>query len=378
MDSFFIYSDESSHFEYSPDHPFRPERALNLKNLLEQYDLINKSWIKVVPPEPIPEEILLLFHTKNYLKVLKSASKGEITEETLRAGLGTSDNPIFKDMFNKSNLASGGTLVGTRLVLEASDRAFAFNPTGGFHHAYPDHAEGFCYINDIAVVGKMLRRDGLRFAYIDIDAHHGNGVEAAFEEDNGALVISMHQTGKTIYPWGGFEDNIGKGVGEGYNINIPLPPQTDDELFLKAFFEIVTPAVEAFAPDIVLAEMGTDTMANDPLTNMALTNNSFEMMALEIGKFSKKLVGMGGGGYNIDNASRSWAVAWAAINGIKMENPYAGILGGVMVGPEIEGGTLLDNPIYITGPTKEKNEKEVDRVIKYIHDVGFPKIGAVG
>jgi hypothetical protein len=119
-------------------------------------------------------------------------------------------------------------------------------------------------------------------------------------------------------------------------------------------------------------------MANDPLTNMALTNNSFEMMALEIGKFSKKLVGMGGGGYNIDNASRSWAVAWAAINGIKMENPYAGILGGVMVGPEIEGGTLLDNPIYITGPVKEKNEKEVDRIIKYIHDVVFPKIGAVG
>jgi len=332
----------------------------------------------VVEPEPIPRELLLLFHTEKYLKILEDAGRGEITEDTIKAGLGTSDNPIFKDMFEKSNLASGGTLVGTRLVLEAEGKAFAFNPTGGFHHAYSEYAEGFCYINDIAVVGKILRRDGLRFAYVDIDAHHGNGVEKAFYDDDGALVISIHQTGKTIYPGTGFENSFGEGKGEGYNINVPLPVQSDDEIFLKAFYEVVTPAVEAFSPDIVLFEMGTDTMSNDPLTNLALTNNSFEAMALETGRFSEKLVGMGGGGYNVDNASRSWAVAWAAINGIEMDNPYAGVLSGMMIGPELEGGTLLDNPIYVTGPTKERNQKELDRVLKYIKETVFPKIGVEG
>jgi acetoin utilization protein AcuC len=378
MNSYFIYSEEGSNFEYDPDHPFRPERSLMMKDLLEKYELLNEPWIEVVPPEPIPRELLLLFHSEKYLKTLEAAGKGEVTEDTLMAGLGTNDNPIFKDMFEKSNLAAGGTLVGTRLVLEAEGKAFAFNPIGGFHHAYPDYAEGFCYINDIAIVGKMLRRDGLRFAYIDVDAHHGNGVETAFYDDDGALVISIHQSGKTLYPGTGFEDSFGEGAGEGYNINVPLLPHTDDDLYLKAFYEVVTPAVETFSPDVVLFEMGTDTMYNDPLTSLALTNNSFEAIALEVGRLSEKLIGMGGGGYNVDSTSRAWAVAWAAINGFEMENPYAGIVGGMMSGPELEGGTLLDNPRYITGPLRDKNKEELDRVLKYIKENVFPKLGVKG
>jgi acetoin utilization protein AcuC len=299
-----------------------------------------------------------------------------ITEDTVMAGLGSSDNPIFPGMFEKTNCAAGGTLVGLHRVMDCPERAVCFNPIGGFHHAYPDHAEGFCYINDIAIAGKILRGQGKRFAYIDIDAHHGNGVDAAFWEDDGALVISIHQSGYTIYPGTGFENEIGEGIGHGYTINVPIPPQTDDDLYLKVFSAVVPPAVKAFAPDVILAELGTDTLANDPLTNLCLTNNAIGTIAEQIGGLCDKIVAMGGGGYNVERATRAWTIAWAALNGIELENPYAGMLSGVMTGPEIEGGDLSDPHIYITGPTKERNEKEIDRVVDYIRKTVFPIIGA--
>jgi acetoin utilization protein AcuC len=376
MKSFFIYSDTLSRFEYSPNHPFRPERAAIMLDLCKRYGLIDETWISLVNPEPISDDLLLMFHTGRYLETLRDAGHGVITEDTVIAGLGSSDNPIFPDMFEKSNCAAGGTIVGLSHVMECPERAVAFNPIGGFHHAFPDHAEGFCYLNDIAIAGKTLRRQGKRFAYIDIDAHHGNGVEAAFLEDDGALVISIHQSGYTIYPGTGFENEIGQGKGRGYTINVPIPPQTDDDLYLKAFREIVPPAVSAFAPDVILAQLGADTLANDPLTNLCLTNNAIRAIATEIGRLSEKIIGMGGGGYNLERATRAWTLAWAALNDIELDNPYAGMLSGVMSGPEIDGGDLSDPHIYISGPTKDRNEKEIDRVVHYIKETVFPIIGA--
>jgi acetoin utilization protein AcuC len=378
MKSFFIYSKEGADFEYSPDHPFRPERTDMTFELSKKYGLFDEPWISIVPPESIPEEILLIFHTEGYLNALKAAGRGEITEDTAKAGLGTSDNPIFPEMFEKSNLAAGGTLVGMRHVLETEGEARSFNTMGGFHHAFPDYAEGFCYINDLCIAGKLLRKDGKRFCYIDVDAHHGNAVEHAFYEDDGALVISMHQSGHTLYPGTGFENEIGKGKGKGTNINIPLPPQTDDDLALKAFYEIVPPAVSAFSPDLIIAQLGVDAVSTDPLANLSLTNNSFERMVQEICSMTNKLVATGGGGYNVDNVSRSWTLAWAAMNGIELVNPYAGVIGGLLAGPEIEGGDLTDMHIYVTGPTKERNTKEIDRIITYIKETVFPIIGAKG
>jgi acetoin utilization protein AcuC len=376
MKSFFIYSDTLAHFEYSQDHPFRPERAAIMLNLCRRYGLIDEPWISILSPESIPDDLLLLFHTDRYLETLKDAGHGVITDNTVMAGLGTSDNPIFPDMFEKTNCAAGGTIVGLSHVMDCPEPAVAFNPIGGFHHAFPDYAEGFCYLNDIAVAGRILRRQGKRFAYIDIDAHHGNGVEAAFSEDDGALIISIHQSGYTIYPGTGFENEIGQRRGRGYTINVPVPPQTDDDLYLRAFRAVVPPAVRAFGPDVILAQLGADSLANDPLTNLSLTNNAVRTIAKEIRPLCDKIVAMGGGGYNLEKATRAWTIAWAALNGIELENPYAGMLSGVMTGPDIDGGDLSDPHIYITGPTKERNEKEIDRVIDYIIKTVFPIIGA--
>ena len=378
MKSYYIYTEGMSDFELSPEHPYRPDRSDKSFELCERYDLLDKPWMSIIPPEPLSDELLLLFHTDKYLNILKNADKSEVTEETMKAGLGTPDNPIFPDMFNKLNLVSGGTYVGTQKVIETNGRAYAFSPVGGFHHAYPDHAEGFCYINDIAVVGKKLRNDGLRIAYIDIDAHHGNGVESAFLDDKDALVISIHQTGKTIYPGTGFETELGSGDAIGTNINIPLPPRTDDELYLKAFYEIVPPMVETFSPDIILAQIGTDTLVNDAIANLSLTNRSYVKVVREIWNMTDKLVSTGGGGYNVDSASRAWTLAWAAVNDIKIEDPYAGIISGVMKGTEIEGGDLSDSPVFVSVKVREKNEKEIDRVIEYLKKNAFPLIGAKG
>ena len=376
MNSFLIYSPDSSKFELSPDHPFRPERTQMMYDLCMQYDLFDRDWINIIEPAPLTSDELLLFHAEAYLETLDAAGKSSVDENTLMAGLGTPDCPIFPDMFDRLNLVSGGTIVGMRRVMESDGRAYAFNPIGGFHHAYPDHAEGFCYINDLAVAGKLLRRDGLRFAYIDIDAHHGNGVEHGFYDDDGALVISIHQSGRTLYPGTGFETEFGTGKGRGYTINVPVPPGTDDELYLKAFFAVVPPALEAFSPDVLIIQIGTDSMHNDPLTNLSLTNNSYKRIAEELSATAVKVIATGGGGYNLDNATRGWALAWAAFNDIPLENPYAGIIGGVMGGPDIEMGDLTDRPIYITGPTKTKNTYEIDRIIEYIHAEIFPLIGA--
>ena len=149
----------------------------------------------------------------------------------------------------------------------------AFSPTGGFHHAGRRHAEGFCYVNDIGVAIEELLAAGRRIAYIDIDAHHGNGIQNEYDSNGDVLKISMHESGETLYPWGGFETETGAGDGAMCNVNIPLPAGTDDEFFIAAFDEIVPPLVSAYAPDIIIAVVGTDCLASDPLTHLSLTNN---------------------------------------------------------------------------------------------------------
>jgi len=378
MKSFFIYSEKDAAFEYSPGHPFRPERTIRTYQLCNKYHLFNEPWISVVSPEPVPNEALLLFHTEKYLSLLKAAGRGEMNLDIATAGIGTSDNPIFPGLFEKSNLAAGGTWVGGDRVMAVEGKAIAFNTMGGFHHAYPDGAEGFCYINDLAVFGKYLRKNGKRFAYIDIDVHHGNGVQDAFYDDDGALVISLHQSGHTLYPGTGFENEIGSGLGRGYTINVPLPPQTDDELYLMAFHEIVPAAIEAFKPDLIIAQLGIDTLSNDPLALLCLTNNGYVKIVRSISDMTEKLVATGGGGYNIDNVVRGWTLAWAAMNGLFLDDPFVGSIGGALRGTEIEGGGLHDRHLYITGPTKEKNEEEIRRVISYIKKNVFPILGAKG
>jgi acetoin utilization protein AcuC len=388
--SAFIYSDELANFQYSPTHPFKPIRAKLTMDLCRRYDLIERPWIHIVRPEPLSLEVMAEFHDETYLKALQavdSAALGSqlwpdvssghendsfsIDPQILKYELGTDDNPIFAGVYDYSALAAGATLMGAKMVASGFVQV-AFNPVGGFHHAAPAHAEGFCYVNDVGVAITHLLKDGLRVAFVDIDAHHCNGVQDAFYRDDRVLVISLHENGRDLYPWSGFENEIGEGKGRGYNVNIPLPEKTDDEAFVRAFEEIVPPLLEAYAPDIVIAELGADTHVSDPLTHLSLTNLGYCQVVERLAERAPRLLALGGGGYDVYKTTRNWTLAWAILNHLEPRDEYVGVIGGMMFGPEAEAGDLHDKTVYTTGVVKERINQAIDRVLSYLKQTVFP------
>jgi acetoin utilization protein AcuC len=231
----------------------------------------------------------------------------------------------------------------------------AFNPCGGFHHAHRDRASGFCYVNDIAIAIDALRRGGLRVAYLDIDAHHGDAVQNAYYGDADILTISIHETGKTLFPWGGFERETGQGAGIGCNVNVPLEPGTDDDVFLMLFKGIAMPALQIFKPDVVVGQFGTDSFATDPLTHLRLTNNGYIEAIELLHRSHPRILALGGGGYNMQDVERGWTLLWAELAGIRLDDGYGGSLGGVFLGDStLPGSDLRDMHAYTTGPEKDR------------------------
>jgi acetoin utilization protein AcuC len=390
LQSVFIYSDEFAQYEYSPTHPFKPIRAKLTYELFRRYNLLDRPWIKIIQPEPLRLNQLTVFHDEEYIRTLAIASLGGLTPEMmeyglnpgehpglvvgpeiLRFGLGTEENPIFIGMYDYAALTAGATYLGAEL-LATGEADIAFNPLGGFHHAAHDHAEGFCYINDVAVAICHLLKRGLKIAFIDIDAHHSNGVQDAFYEEDRVLTISIHESGKTLYPWSGFENEIGKGKGRGFNINIPLAADSDDEVYVHAFKETVPPLVKAFDPALIIAELGADTHVSDPLTHLSMTNNGFCDTVKVIKSLSPRILAVGGGGYDLYKTARSWTLAWSILNELEPKDDFLGTVGGMMFGPELDVGSLKDKTHYSTGAVKEKTWGEAERVVNYIKKVVFP------
>jgi acetoin utilization protein AcuC len=388
--SAFIYSDELANFEYSPTHPFKPIRAKLTLDLCRRYDLIERPWISIVKPEPLPFEFMAEFHDATYLKALQALDSAALASEPrpdgssgrerdpfpidpqiLKYELGTDENPIFAGVYDYSALTAGATFTGAKMVASGEVQV-AFNPVGGFHHAARDHAEGFCYVNDVAVAITHLLKDGLRVAFVDIDAHHCNGVQDAFYRDDRVLVISLHESGRDLYPWSGFEGEIGEGKGRGYTVNVPLPQKTDDEAFVRAFGEIVPPLLEAYGPDIVIAELGADTHISDPLTHLSMTNWGYCRVVERLVERVPRLLALGGGGYDVYKTTRSWTLAWAILNHLEPRDEYVGVIGGMMFGPEAEAGDLYDKTVLTTGVVKERINQEIDRVLRYIKQTVFP------
>jgi acetoin utilization protein AcuC len=369
-----MYSYDLSQAEYTHDHPFKPIRAKLLRELLNRYFLIFETNQKVVEPMLLEEELLYLFHTREYVDLLKKAEEGEFTIDTLHAGLGTDDNPVFDSMYKLALQAAGGTYQGAQMLLRDEAR-FVFNPVGGFHHAGSDHAEGFCYINDIAVTIADLVRKGKRIACIDIDAHHGNGVQDAFYETDRVLTVSLHESGETLYPGTGYETEIGTGPGAGYNVNVPLKSGTDDEVYLYAFESVVPPIVKSYNPDITFAIIGCDSHRNDPLAHLNLTSNGYKAAISSIRDTSSKIIALGAGGYNIFKTAALWTLAWATFCGLTPVDQTAGVVGGMMYGPEVSSGQLDDEPFVLSGAEKDLCYIQAGKVVEYLKQVIFPVHG---
>jgi acetoin utilization protein AcuC len=361
----FLHCPELERHPYPKDCPFNTSRAGKLRQVIDSMGLLSRPNTRQVAPAPADRITLKKFHTAKYLKVLKSADAGKFQAEALYMGLGTGDCPIFKGMYDYSALACGASLKGVELLL-LGDAELAFNPSGGLHHARPSRAAGFCYMNDVALACTILAENGKRILYLDVDVHHGDGVQEAFYDRNDVITISFHQSGRTLYPGTGFVDEIGTGAGRGYCVNFPLPIGTYDDAYLRAFRAIVPPLAEKFAPDVLVFELGADTLAGDPLANLYLTNNTHAEIVRYLLSLNKPILMTGGGGYNIDNTVRAWAYAWSILCGADQGQDMNIGLGGVMLETTDWQGGLRDRELVPTAQQKNAVEPAIDSTIKEI------------
>jgi acetoin utilization protein AcuC len=309
----FLHSPELWQEEFGPNHPLRQERLQRTYDLLHEFGAFEASNVQVIAPRFPNEDELALFHTQEYIDAVRSLSKGETHVPAFRYGFGPGDNPVFSGMFESAGLKVGSTLMGARFIVD-HECEVAFSYGGGVHHAGPNFASGFCIFNDAAVAIHWLMKQGLRTAYVDIDVHHGDGVQNAFYETDRVLTISLHQSGHTLFPGTGFVDEIGIGDGEGYSVNVPLPPYTDDEMYLWAFHQIVPPLVARFEPDILVTQLGIDTHYLDPLASLALTTQGHKALFETLGSLSPCWLALGGGGYELAVVPRSWTLAFGVMS----------------------------------------------------------------
>jgi acetoin utilization protein AcuC len=371
----FLHSAELDQYSYPPECPFNSSRAGKTRAALRSMGLLGGPGQRELAPRPAGREVLETFHTPEYLDTLEQAARGEMDERGLWMGLGTPDCPVFVGMCEYADLACGATLAGAELLL-TGEVDVAFNPSGGYHHARPDRAAGFCYLNDVVLGCLRLARAGRRVAFLDVDAHHGDGVQAAFYERRDVMTISLHENGRTLFPGTGFEDEIGAGEGQGYSANVPLPAGTYDEAFLKAFHQVAAPLLGACDPDVVVLELGLDALAGDPLTHLRLTNNAHVAVIRWLLDFGRPLLVTGGGGYHVDNTVRGWALAWAVLTGQDQGADDMNVgLGGVLVETTDWLGGLQDRALMPAPEQRKDVEPVLDATIERVRKLVFPYHG---
>jgi len=368
--SIIIYSGRFSDFSYGEDHPFKTDRANITLNLINQQGYLDEPWMKVKEPIMITKEHLVESHDPEFIDALKKANSGEFDKENfLRFNIGGDDCPVFPGLFDYILLYTSATLTGVDLIMKEKANV-VFNLVGGFHHASRSHAEGFCYVNDIIVAIDAFLAHGFRVAYIDLDAHHGNGVQDAYYKDDRVLVISLHESGKILYPWSGFKEEIGEDIGKGFTMNIPLPSGTDDEVYEWVFNQLVPPAVNSFRPTVVVACVGADTHKSDPLSTLNLTNEGMVNVMKQIRDFSRHMLLLGGGGYNLKSTSRAWCRIWAAANRIHAMPDYLLVMGGSFIGSEeIKGAGIMDRAFRLSGKVKDNIMRELKEIVLFHEEV---------
>ncbi len=367
----FIYSPELEKFSYPADCPFNTDRAGQVRKVLNSMDLLSGDNRSEVSPVPAERLVLKKFHSARYLHALKTAAKGRWDTEALDMGIGTLDCPVFSGMYDYAVLATGGTLTAAKLILSGSAEV-AFNPSGGFHHAGPEKASGFCYINDVALACTILAEEGKRVLYIDVDVHHGDGVAYGFYDRRDVMTISFHESPGTLFPGTGREDEIGSGQGKGYCVNVPLPVGTYDEVYMKAFETIALPLITVYNPDVIVFELGADALAGDPLAHLCLTNNVYADIIEHLLSFKKPIVATGGGGYNVSNTVRAWALAWSILTGTGSGSDMDHAVGGVMLESTDWQGGLRDRAFVVSQTQREIVVPVVEATMEAVKANIFP------
>ncbi|MBO54751.1 MAG: acetoin utilization protein AcuC [Dehalococcoidia bacterium] len=316
----FLYNGILSQHVLSNTHPMRPIRLQHTYDLLNSYGVFNESAVRLVCPRNASKEELSLIHSQDYIAAVQSLSRR--TSEFMTDEYGFSvggDNPVYQGMYEAATLSTGASLIAAELINSGSVD-IAFNIAGGLHHAMRSYASGFCIFNDPAIAIKYLTDQGKRVAYIDVDAHHGDGVQKAFYTNNNVLTISIHESGEYLFPGTGFSNETGSDNADGYSINLPLSPYTNDAVYARTFEQAVIPIVQAFKPDVIVAQLGIDTYHSDPLTHLNITSDGYEKIVQHIIGFNVPLLALGGGGYDVLAVARCWSLAFGNMIGIDLPN----------------------------------------------------------
>jgi acetoin utilization protein AcuC len=304
------WDDRLTGYDFGPGHPLAPVRVELTMALARELGVLDLPSVSVVVPAPAEAEELELVHDADYIDAVRHA--GRDGRGNGRYGLGTPDNPVFAGMHEASALVVGATLAAARAVWPGEAR-HAVNIAGGLHHAMRRSASGFCIYNDPAIaIAWLLASGAQRVAYVDLDVHHGDGVQAAFYADPRVLTISLHEHPATLFPGTGLAAEIGTGDGRGYAVNVALPAGTGDAGWLRAFDAVVPPLLRSFRPEVLVSQHGCDSHRLDPLAHLELSVDAHRRAALMVHGLAHEVAGgrwllTGGGGYQlVQVVPRSW------------------------------------------------------------------------
>jgi acetoin utilization protein AcuC len=332
-------------YRLSDDHPLQPLRVKLTVDLIRELGL--DAHADVVAPRVATDEELALSHAPAYVELVRRLSQNagpgiQPDARAVRAGFGSPDNPIASGMHEACAAVVGGSLVAAEAVHTGAAR-HAFNPAGGLHHAMRERASGFCVYNDVAVAVAWLRRQGHRVACVDVDVHHGDGTQALFYDDPDVLTISLHESGRYLFPGTGFPDETGVGQARGASVNLPLAPYAWDEPWLAAFEAVVPPLLRQFRPTVLVTQDGCDTHALDPLAHLLGSTAMWPHVGRRFHELAHELcegrwVATGGGGYAVrEVVPRAWTLLFAE-----------------MVGHPEMAGALVDAERYAPEPAAQE------------------------
>ncbi|MFL5659180.1 MAG: GNAT family N-acetyltransferase [Ktedonobacteraceae bacterium] len=341
--AYLLFDQDELEYDFGAAHPMQPRRLVAMMDLLESCGLWQRSdEASQLPLRAATDEELGLVHTPDYIAAVKRLSipeevaasqqeRQERNELALRFGFGEGDTPAMPGMHEAAARIAGGTLVALSAVMglpaggpigaQKTGPLHVFHPAGGWHHAWAERASGFCIYNDIAVaIAHVLRSCEAKVLYIDFDVHHGDGVQRSFYDEPHAMTVSLHETGRYLFPGSGDILELGRGLGRGYSVNVPLEPFTEDESYIEVMNALLPPLVLSFAPDVIISQHGCDTHSWDPLAHLELTMRGIAAQMKLTHQLAHtycqgRWLALGGGGYDPYRVvPRAWSMLWAEMS----------------------------------------------------------------
>ena len=366
-------------YDFGPEHPLRPGRVALTMALARDAGLLARA--KLIQPLALSGSDLTRVHDLDYLAAVQAASEGGPAAADY--GFGPGDNPPFPGMHEAATLVCGATVAAAAAIV-GGDALHAFSPAGGLHHAMPRMASGFCVYNDPAVaIAWMLEQGVERVAYVDVDVHHGDGVQEIFADEPRVLTISVHESGRFLFPGTGYPNEIGDGAAKGTIANLPLPPSTTDDLYLPAFDAVVPKLVRAFEPDVLVTQLGCDSHYTDPLAHLGLTTRAYAGLAGRLHDLAHTVtkgrwLATGGGGYQWASvAPRAWCSYLAEMVGTALPERLPEAF--LAEASERFGATLdprtADEVVALRSEHRHRVESEVARAIEALRGNLFPLHG---